>query len=133
MSEGEGLQLDQSLAVLLSKAESRGEAIKLAESTAGPKNVDRLDLVLDLLDLFLARLARTGVAGPPATQAFEGEGALLATLSPDAPTARRWADLAQTLSARARHGRAVNIDPAALVLDLCLKIQDRRATAQAAP
>ena len=41
--------------------------------------------------------------------------------------ARRWADLAQRLGARLRHGRAVNLDPSALILDTVLKIQEAAA------
>ncbi|MGC1489484.1 MAG: DNA polymerase III subunit delta', partial [Albidovulum sp.] len=82
----------------------------------------RFDLILTLLDLFLARLARAGVSGPPQPEAAAGEAALFARLAPDLGAARAWAELQQTLGARARKGRAVNLDPAALLLDMILKI-----------
>ncbi|NDW59320.1 DNA polymerase III subunit delta', partial [Yangia sp. PrR004] len=36
---------------------------------------------------------------------------------------RAWAQLAQDAGERARHARAVNVDPAALVLDLLLQMR----------
>lgn len=102
----------------------RMAAIRLADSAAGRGGETRFDLLLTLIDLFLARLARAGVAGPPAPEAAPGEGALCARLSPDPAAGRAWADLHQSLGARARHGRAVNLDPAALLLDMILKIDE---------
>jgi DNA polymerase-3 subunit delta' len=101
----------------------RPAAIALADA-AGQRGAGetRFDLLLTLTDLLLARLARTGIAGAPAPEAAPGEAALLARLSPDPAAARAWADLHQTLGARARHGRAVNLDPAALLLDMILRI-----------
>ena len=60
--------------------------------------------------------------GPPLPQAARGEGALLARLSPDDQAARAWADAQARLSARARTGRAVNLDPAALVMDMLIEL-----------
>lgn len=97
-------------------------ALAIAESCPGKANEARCDLVLGLLDLFLARLARAGVAGPPAPEGAPREAGLLARLCPDAAAAMKWADLHQKLGARARHARAVNLDPAALVMDMVLEI-----------
>ncbi|KFE34188.1 DNA polymerase III subunit delta' [Thioclava atlantica] len=97
-------------------------ALALAESCVGKGNEDRYQLVLNLIDLFLSRAARAGVAGPPSPEAAPGEAELLARISPDEQAAMKWASLHQTLGARARHGRAVNLDPAALVMDIVLEI-----------
>jgi DNA polymerase-3 subunit delta' len=80
------------------------------------------------MDLFLARLARAGVTGTPPPEAAPGEAALITRLAPDATAARVWADLAQNLSARARRGRAVNLDPASLLMDMVLKIDETAGT-----
>jgi DNA polymerase-3 subunit delta' len=57
---------------------------------------------------------------------------LLARISPDDVAARRWAQLQQDLTERSRHGRAVNLDPAALILDMIFKIEETaRATVAA--
>ena len=102
----------------------RPQALKLAESVSGRGQEPRFDLLTMLMDMFLARLARSGVMGPPELEAAPGEAALMARLSPDAVAARCWADLHQGLGARSRHGKAVNIDPAALLLDMILKIDE---------
>lgn len=100
----------------------RPAALALAE-VAGARGADqRFDLMLGLIDLFLARLARFGATGIAPPEAAPGEAALLARLAPDAAAARAWAEVAQTLGLRARRGRAVNLDPAALLLDMVLKI-----------
>lgn len=110
----------------------RPAALKLAEACAGRANEDRFVLTLDLIDLFLARVARAGLMGQPQAQGAPGEALLLARLAPDDRAARRWAQLAQDLGARARHGRAVNLDPAALILDMVFKIEETAHTAAAA-
>ncbi|MFZ3583871.1 DNA polymerase III subunit delta' [Loktanella sp. DJP18] len=101
----------------------RNAAIKLAESCAGRTNDTRFALTLDLIDRFLARAARAGLLGEPTSQGTAGEARLLARLAPHDHAARAWADLQQRASARARHGRAVNLDPAALILDMVLSIE----------
>jgi len=71
------------------------------------------------------RLARTGALGhPPDTQAAPQEHAVLSRLSPDPQQGRAWAEAAQEIGARARHGMAVNLDPAALGLDTLFKMGD---------
>ncbi len=110
----------------------RPQALKLAESAAQRGAEEKLDLLLTLMDLFLARLARTGALGATGPEAAPGEAALLARLAPNAEAGRHWAALHQSLGARARHGRSVNLDPAALMLDMVLKI-DEAAGGLAAP
>jgi len=101
----------------------RPRAIKLAETSAGRGSDARFTLTLDLIDRFLSRAARTGLEGPPTDQAAPGEARLLARLAPDASAARAWADLAQEVSDRTRHGKAVNLDPALLILDTLFRIE----------
>lgn len=102
----------------------RPAALKLAESCAGRGAEVRFGMVLDLIDHFMARCARAGLMGEPSTQGAPGEARLLARLSPHDQAARGWADLQQFLGARARHGKAVNLDPAALILDMVFKIEE---------
>ncbi|MFA7433000.1 MAG: DNA polymerase III subunit delta' [Gemmobacter sp.] len=109
----------------------RPRALALAEAAAGKGAEARFDLTLSLIDLLLARLARTGATGAAPPEALAGEAALLIRLAPDARAGRIWADLAQTLGLRARRGRAVNLDPAALLLDMVLRIDE--TAAQIAP
>ena len=73
----------------------------------------------------LLRLARTGALGrPPETAAAPNEAAVLTRLSPTPAQGRVWAETAQDIGTRARHGMAVNLDPAALVLDTLFKMGD---------
>ncbi len=124
-----GMALYSDLVELLSTLPrlDRPRALKLADSATGKTAAARFDLLLRLFDLFLSRLARTGVAGPPAPEAAMGEAALMSRLCPDAQAARIWADVAQDLGARARHGQSVNLDPAALILDTVLRIDQTAA------
>lgn len=102
----------------------RMRAAALAELGAGRNAEESFDLILTLIDLFLARLARAGTLGQTPPEAAPGEAALLARLAPSPQAARAWADLAQGLAARARRGRAVNLDPAALLMDMVLSIDE---------
>ncbi len=119
-----GLALWSDLLALMQGAPGldRSAALKFSEGFAGRAMEPRFDLVLTLIDLMLARLARAGI-DPGHTGAIDpDETALLARLSPSPDAARAWAELAQALSARTRHGKAVNIDPASLILDALVKI-----------
>ncbi|MCP3972368.1 MAG: DNA polymerase III subunit delta' [Rhodobacteraceae bacterium] len=123
----DGLALYAEIVAIFAAHADRPRALKLAASMVGRANAERFALCLDLTDLFIARLARTGLSGPLQPEATPGEAALLARLSPSPATARRWATLQQELGQRARHGRAVNLDPAALMLDIVLKIHETAA------
>ena len=106
----------------------RQRAMKLAESINGKEASQKLDLLLVLINLLLSRLAQTGAYGqPPAVAAAKGEQEALLRLSPDAMRGRLWANCAQDISSRARHGQLVNLDPVALVLDTVFSIQKTAA------
>ncbi len=124
LAQAGGAEIYASLVALFREAPrlDRAAALKLAESAAGKANDTRFAMILSLFDLFMARLARAGISGPP-PEAVAGEAALFARLAPHAHAARAYATLAQALGARARHGRAVNLDPAALVLDMLLQTE----------
>lgn len=102
----------------------RPSALRLADACAGRGADVRFGMTLDLIDLFLSRAARAGLMGEPSTQGAPGEARLLARIAPDARAARAWARLQQELTDRSRHGRAVNLDPAALILDMIFKIEE---------
>ncbi|MFQ6550393.1 DNA polymerase III subunit delta' [Aestuariibius sp. 2305UL40-4] len=121
----DGLALYADLIKLLSGLPNidRPALLKLADSVTGAKNAQRFDLLLDLAEIAVSRLARAGLTGPPPIQAAPGESLLLQKLSPDATAARRWATLAEDLSARARHAQAVNLDPAQVILDMAFRIE----------
>ncbi|MZR12644.1 DNA polymerase III subunit delta' [Maritimibacter sp. DP07] len=133
LAELGGLSIYSDLVTIFAHAPryDRPRAISLAQSAPGAANAPRFALILDLVDLFLSRLARAGAGQPPLIEAAPGETELFARLAPDMRRARRWAELAQEISARAAHGRAVNLDPAALILDITFRINET-ASSQAA-
>jgi len=110
----------------------RPRLLKLADSVTGRAAQPRFGLMLDLIDMFLARTARTGALDKPPREAVAGESELLRRLSPTPAAGRAWAGLQQELSSRTRLGAAVNLDPAALILDMAFKT-DRTAAKWTAP
>lgn len=122
----DGLGLYAEICAIFAEAPryDRPRALKLSTLATGAANVDRYDLILHLFDLFLTRLARTGAGLPPAAEAAPQEAAILARLSPGGAAARAWATTQQELSAAAQHGRAVNLDPSALILDMVFRINE---------
>jgi DNA polymerase-3 subunit delta' len=110
----------------------RARALQLAEQGAGKGAEPRFELILTQIDLFLARTARAGVTRIAPPEAARGETELIARLAPSVGAGRIWAELAQTLGLRARRGKAVNLDPAALLMDIFLKL-DETAAAVALP
>jgi DNA polymerase-3 subunit delta' len=102
----------------------RARAIALAEAATARGRPEGFDLTLTLIDLFLARLSRAAVARQTPPEAAPDEAALFARLAPDARAALIWAELAQGLTQRARRGKAVNLDPAALLMDMLLRIDE---------
>ncbi len=105
----------------------RAAAMGLSDSASGRANESRYDTLLRLIDLALVRLARSGAGRPPEIEAAPGEAALAARLAPTAEAARHWATLHQSFGARARQGRAVNLDPSSLLLDMVLKMNETAA------
>ncbi len=130
-----GLELYRDLSAVLDSMPNldRPRALALAEAVAQRGAEDRLELLIHLIDVTLARLARSGATGTTPPEAAEGEARTLRRLAPDPQAARLWADRATDLTARLRHGRAVNLDPAVLVLDTLIKLNDaaRDATSRA--
>lgn len=121
-----GLELYETLVGLFQPRLDRPAALKLGEAMTGRANEPKYDLFLRLIDLFLARAARTALQGAP-PEASPGETDLLTRIAPAPQAARPWAELQEALSQRTRHGKAVNLDPAALILDTLIKIDQTAA------
>lgn len=129
LTNADGLKIYADLVRLLDTLPrlDRPRALSLAESGAGKGAEARFELILTLIDLFLARLARAAVTRLTPPEAARGEAGLIARLAPSARSGRHWAELAQTLGLRARRGKAVNLDPAALLMDMLLKVDETAA------
>ncbi|WP_299363879.1 DNA polymerase III subunit delta' [uncultured Paracoccus sp.] len=111
----------------------RRQAAALADAAAARPGADGdpFDLVVTLLDRFLARAARAGLMGAPLPEAARAEAEVLTRMSPDERSARGWATAQAELSARARRGRAVNLDPAALVMDMLVTLAQQPGVPEA--
>ncbi|MFV0512747.1 MAG: DNA polymerase III subunit delta' [Jhaorihella sp.] len=123
----DGLRLYADLVAVLDSLPrlDRPRALALADAAAQKGGAARFDLLLDLIDIALSRLARTGATGhAPSPEAAPGEAQAFTRLAPGPAQGRAWADAAAAITARARHGRAVNLDPAALVLDTVFRMQE---------
>ncbi|MEM6483340.1 MAG: DNA polymerase III subunit delta', partial [Pseudomonadota bacterium] len=126
--EGVALYADVLALMHTLPALDRARAIKLANAATVRGAEARLDLLFDLIELVLARMARAGARGTLPQEAAPGESSLISRLAPAETQARAWAECASKIAERSRHGRAVNLDPATLVLDTVFELQ---RTAQA--
>ncbi|SEK37899.1 DNA polymerase III, delta prime subunit [Roseovarius nanhaiticus] len=125
-----GLELYAQLVTLLSDLPNvdRPRALALANAAAQRGAEDKLTLLIWMIELILGRMAQTGATGAaPSPEAAPGEAEMLTRAAPDLAAARAWADCAQDVGTRMRHGRAVNLDPASLVLDTVFRIQKTAA------
>ncbi len=122
--EGGGPELYVRLARMTAEAPdmNRTEMIAIAEACTGRDAAETYDMTLRLIDVMLARLARAGALGVSQTEAAPGEAALMQRLAPDAYAARIWADLAAKVTAKSTRARAVNLDPAQVILDIFFEL-----------
>ncbi len=103
----------------------REAALTLANKCAGRDAAAFYDMTVHLVSLLLARLARFGALQPETwAEAAPNEAKILAKLAPNATAARKWANLAQDLTARVTHARAVNLDPSGVILDMLLQLDE---------
>ncbi|PCJ72989.1 MAG: DNA polymerase III subunit delta' [Rhodobacteraceae bacterium] len=118
----DGLEIYQNILSLLSTAPrmNRPRIIALGEKCAGKGSEARYDMTIRLLMLALSRLALNGAKGQ--TNTINGEAELATRLSANPYQAREWAVLVQDLTSRIAHARAVNLDPAQVILDTFLSI-----------
>jgi DNA polymerase-3 subunit delta' len=125
-----GLQIYSELVAILNSLPrlDRPRALALAEAAAGRGATDRFELLLNLIDILMVRLARTGASGAaPTPEATPGEAQILARLAATPEQGRAWANVAGLITTRTRHGQSVNLDQAALVLDTVFKMQETAA------
>lgn len=122
----DGLGLYARLVELLATAPriDRSGLVRLADHAAARTAPERFELTARLTGNLLGRLARTAAGLPPAAEAAPGEAELLARLAPGPSAAPDWAMLQIDLAHRLRAGRAVNIDPAALMVEMGARIDE---------
>ena len=122
-----GLDVYQSLIDVITSLPKldQDRAMVISDQYAGKGNSEEYELFLSLCELMLVRLSRFGALHKEAqAEAAKGELEVFSKLCPTPLAAKCWAQVAQIISERLRHGRSVNIDPAALILDMFFKIEE---------
>ncbi len=101
------------------------ELEKFVGTFEGTKNRERLELLIELLNIAIARLSKSGILGANFTnQTLTDENDIFRKLCPNPNIAKKWAELAQTQSKNLGHGLSVNLDPGSLILDTLFRIED---------
>ena len=97
----------------------------MADACVGKTATEHYDMTLRLFAQFVARLAKFGAMQPSDFQeAVSGEALILSKLAPNANAGRKWAGFLQSLTARAGHARAVNLDPSSVILDMLMTFEE---------
>lgn len=135
---GDGLALYARLVALFDNGPrngpriARGPMSDLAEGVSGRANAEKYRLLLDLVQILVARLARAAATGATPPEAAPGEAGLIATLAREPAQATLWAEALGTIASTTRHAVAVNLDPAQTVLNTLLEIDATIGRARAA-
>ncbi|MDJ1007703.1 MAG: DNA polymerase III subunit delta' [Paracoccaceae bacterium] len=124
--EGDGLGLYATLIALLAGCPNldRSAALAFANAASARGAEAKRDMVFALIETALARLARAGTGAAGTTPVSPAEAETFARLAPGPAAARAWAELAQTVTARAAHALGVNLDPSGVILDILFKINE---------
>ena len=101
------------------------ELEKFVSTFEGIKNRERLEVLIELLNIAIARISKSGILGTNFTnQALMDENDIFQKLCPNPIFAKKWAELAQAQSKNLSHGLSVNLDPGSLILDTFFRIED---------
>ncbi len=101
------------------------ELEKFITTFLGNKNKSRLELFIELLNVAVTRISKTGIMGKSISYPIlKDEKEIFERLCPTPNIARKWAELAQKQSEKLKHGLAVNLDPGPLILDTFFQLED---------
>ena len=132
MSSTHGAQVYLGLLGLIGQAPQmdRDKVLSFANAYAGKSASDDFETLIAMVEILIARLARSGATGQPLAQTVsDQEFEIFQKLCPTPALARKWADLNHEISSRLRHGRAVNLDPVSMILDTLFKVEECAARA----
>lgn len=120
-----GLGIYEGIVSLFSTAPNfpREKIFQLLEPLMAKSAEAQLRLFLELLDIALARIAKTPYAAGAVDQIIMGERDLFAKLCPTPQAAKDWAEARHAILDKARQGLAVNLDAMALCLDMIFEIE----------
>ena len=119
--DGNGTDLYRDILRLMAEAPrmDRNIILALGEKAAKRGAEADYDLILRLTSLAIGRMARAGATG----EALAEAEAPLHRLCPDTQAAQNWAACLQDIEGRTAHAKAVNLDPAQVILDMFLRIE----------
>ena len=121
--QADGIQVYAEILSILASAPQldRAKATKLAESAGARGAEATMDVLVDMLDLAMSRIAKAGAGALPNAEIVPNENEMLTGLSYNSTMSRAWAELQNSARSRIEHGRAVNVAPQGLILDVFLK------------
>ena len=128
--DGGAARYTEIIALLRRSPIDRRAAIALAEAASGRDAPARTELILELVGIALTRLA-LAAAGAGVAPVSDAEAEAMAALARTPAQSKLWAELVPRLGERTRHARAVNLDPAQVILDTFLQIDAAAAEARA--
>lgn len=102
----------------------RSRVQNLQARVTGPTGPQNFAQIIHLLDQILSRMARSVFGLDQTVQVASGEREAFARLCSTPRAAQIWAALQHELGQTARQAAAVNLDPAAVILDMVLKLED---------
>jgi len=121
---GDGLERYRGIVAAMGggRAIDRPAMLALADAVGGRDAAERYRMVIELVLLLVARLARAAGSGALPPAAAPDEAALMAVAAAHRAQAAPWAEALAELSARTRHAVAVNLDPTQVVMDMFLEL-----------
>jgi len=91
-------------------------ALSISELVSSKKNNHKIDLILELIEVIISRLAFSGI-GKDFPEIIPNEKKTLIELCFNLEQSQKWASLVGKLRAKVDYGMKVNIDPGTLILN----------------
>jgi DNA polymerase-3 subunit delta' len=122
---GDGLSTYQQIIQTLSDLPNldRSKLAKLAEQASARGKEDAFEQIVHLTVHALSRMSKAAALGPQGLALMQSERPLFERLANAEAQARVWADTALNVSRKCARARAVNLDPANLILDTFFYIE----------
>ena len=96
-------------------------AMSLSELVSNKKNNHKIDLIIELIEVIISRLAFTGIS-KDFPEIIPAEKKTLIEVCYNLEQSQKWASLIGKLRSKVDYGLKVNIDPGALILNTLLEM-----------